>query len=192
LTSEVRVVTEFTQGYPNERSQNKVLCLLLIEVMGLDFGEILDKWEKNNAIANPSGDWLKDIPVFDKDSFDRGNENRPGERRQRLLRKKPDACIDLHGLSGEEAWIALESFFENSRRQGHEKLLIIHGKGNHYSAVSDAPIHANAGVLKNTTKRFIENCPFAGENGFAHIREGGSGATWVILKKGEKTNAHGR
>ena len=158
--------------------------------MGLDFGDILDKWEKKNAIANSSGDWLKDSSVFDKDSFYHEKENRPGERRKRLLRKKPDAYIDLHGLSGEEAWIALESFFENSRRLGHEKLLIIHGKGNHYSAVSDESIHANTGILKNTTKRFIENCSFAGENGFAHIKEGGSGATWVILKQ-EKTNVRG-
>ncbi|MCL2319916.1 MAG: Smr/MutS family protein [Treponema sp.] len=129
----------------------------------MDFGDILNKWEKQNANRNE---------VYDKDSTDPPEKNNAGERRSRLLRKKPDAIIDLHGLTRDEAWTALETFFENSRRDECEKVLIIHGKGN----------HGNEGVLKDLSRQFIESCSFAGESGHNSAREGGTGATWVILK----------
>jgi len=138
----------------------------------LDFGDILNKWEKQTAARNGSYD--KDDGLFpEKDAAGTCR----GERRSRLLRKKPDASIDLHGMNREEAWTALKVFFENSRREGCEKLLIIHGKGNHRNTVS-----YNEGVLKDLSKHFIETCPYAGESGLSSAREGGSGATWVILK----------
>ena len=56
---------------------------------------------------------------------------------------------------------------------GAEKVLVVHGKGNHSEGES---------VLKRTTREFVERCPFAGESGQAEVRLGGSGATWVALK----------
>jgi DNA-nicking Smr family endonuclease len=113
--------------------------------------------------------------VYDKDAAagDAGRSG-AGERRRRLLAKKPDANLDLHGLTRDEAWVSLESFFETGRRQGLEKLLLVHGKGNH--SEGDA-------VLKRTVRQFIENCPFAGESGPANAELGGNGATWVLLKE---------
>jgi DNA-nicking Smr family endonuclease len=96
-----------------------------------------------------------------------------GEQRHRLLRKPPDAIIDLHGLTQEEALNALELFFKNSRHQRFEKLRVIHGKGNH---------SCGEAVLKQLTQDFIARCPFAGESGHGDAKSGGSGATWVILK----------
>jgi len=135
----------------------------------VDFGKILDVWLDENG-------------TYDKDAVpNAANPARektiPGDRRNKLLRKKPDAVIDLHGLNGEEAWTSLETFFKNSRDLGHEKLLVIHGKGNHRSA------NGNNQVLKGITKRFIENCSFAGESGHSAGREGGTGSTWVFLKE---------
>ena len=132
----------------------------------MNFGDILDKWEKQSG------------ELYDKDALPKETASSRGERRSRLLRKKPDEQIDLHGLNQEEAWIALETFFENSRRQGNEKVLIVHGKG-------------NPGVLRELSRRFIEACPFAGESGFGSSREGGTGATWVILKEKEPI-VHGK
>ena len=127
----------------------------------MDFGSILDKWEKQHA-GNV---------FFDKDrEFPR---NVTGERRYRLLRKKPDVSIDLHGLTGDEAWAALEAFFQESFKKGFEKVLIIHGKGN----------HSDEGVLRDLCRRFVETCSFAGESGYSQPRNGGKGATWVILKR---------
>ena len=132
----------------------------------MNFGDILSKWEKQNA---GNREYDKDA-ALEKDAV--YMDNGAGERRRRLLRKKPDAFIDLHGMSQNEALTALETFFENSRKNGFEKLLLIHGKGN----------HQGDGVLRNLSRRFIETWPFAGESGYNNAKEGGSGATWVILK----------
>jgi len=126
----------------------------------MNFGDILDKWEKNNGIY-----------YKDKES---GNERiRPQEKRSRLKNKKPDAFLDIHGLSRDEAWHALEIFFNESKGQNLEKVLVIHGKGNHSSGEA---------VLKRIVMEFIEHCPFAGESGRGKAATGGEGATWVILK----------
>ena len=135
----------------------------------MKFEDILSEWEKD---AGNKALYKK----HDKDLFQSNAQSSAGERRARLLRKKPDATIDLHGLKQDEAWTALENFFENSKRNGFEKVLVIHGKGNH------AGFSGSEGVLKNLSRQFIEWCSFAGENGYSSNRDGGSGATWVILK----------
>ncbi|MDR1107966.1 MAG: Smr/MutS family protein [Spirochaetaceae bacterium] len=120
--------------------------------------------------------WLRQNPVYDKDAEAEegaGEEAAWGERRRRLLARRPDAILDLHGLTRDEAWDALDSFFRDGRRRGFKKLLVIHGKGNHSNG---------AGVLKETCRTFIERCPFAGESGRGKPADGASGATWVILK----------
>jgi len=129
----------------------------------MDFGAILDKWEKQSAAGDKFFDKDTEEPVI----------NSSAERRSKLLRMKPEASVDLHGYKRDEAWTLLESFFEDSRRNGLEKVLIIHGKGN----------HGAEGILKDLVRSFIEYCPFAGESGFSSAREGGTGSTWVILKR---------
>ena len=181
----------------------------------MDFGKILDKWEKETVrtkgkkptrtpCMNASGGrdeepqpshpmdlWLDSNGVYDKDAASSGDNefhkdrNFPGKRRQKLLRKKPDAVIDLHGLTIDEAWTALEAFFENSRGKGFEKVLIIHGKGNHRNPAFQGSLSGNEAMMRSITRRFIEYCSFAGESGFCTAREGGRGATWVILKENE-------
>jgi DNA-nicking Smr family endonuclease len=161
----------------------------------MNFGDILDEWDRRSASVarrsrerapaetpepsvppNPLALWLGTRGVFDKDAA-LGEEISAPERRRRLLRKRPDGTIDLHGLTKEEAWTALEDFFRAARQQGFEKLLIIHGKGNHSGG--DA-------VLREISRRFIERCSFAGASGAADSRWGGSGATWVLLKNPEQ------
>jgi DNA-nicking Smr family endonuclease len=165
----------------------------------MNFGAILDEWErmvkekpsaqgvqkkaeqvkpqkkqekKETESVDPLTTWLRINGVHDKDAEDLDAESARA-RRRRLLQKRPDAMIDLHGLTQAEAWTALESFFADCRRQGFEKLSIIHGKGNH---------SAGNGVLKETVRSFIERCPFAGESGHGSATSGGTGATWVLLR----------
>jgi len=130
----------------------------------MDFGQILDQWDKHSG------------PVYDKDAELMVRSESSASRRRRLLRKSPDASIDLHGLTRDEAWNTLDSFFNDANNKGLEKLLIIHGKGNH--TVSDG----QDAVLKKTVRDFIERCPFAGENGNSNGSSGGTGSTWVLLK----------
>ncbi len=126
----------------------------------MNFEDILNKWEKNNRI-------------YDKDTESESEHISPYERRSRLRNKKPDAELDIHGLTRDEAWKALEIFFNDSKGKGLEKLLIIHGKGNHSTGEA---------VLKRVVMDFIERCPFAGESGRGKAAAGGEGATWVLLK----------
>ena len=168
----------------------------------MDFGDILDRWDKINAESkakksgsgpktgprkspakasdftkkiDPLSAWLRIEGVVDKDAERERLEKRegPGERRHRLLRKRPDAVIDLHGLNQDEAWDALEIFFQESWRRCFEKVLIVHGKGNHSEG---------GAVLGRISRQFVESCPFAGESGHSSALDGGTGATWVLLK----------
>jgi DNA-nicking Smr family endonuclease len=126
--------------------------------------------------VDPLTAWLRINPVHDKDKNAK-DEQQSGsayaDNRQRLRAKAPEASIDLHGLTREEALVRLSAFFGDARRDRMEKIRIVHGKGNH----SDGEA-----VLKRATLEYIERCPFAGERGACDNRSGGGGATWVILK----------
>ena len=139
-----------------------------------NFGEILEKWEKRT----PQNAFYDKHATSGRDENAYGTLPR-GERRSRLLRKSPDDSIDLHGLTRDEAWAALEVFFENSRKKGCEKVLIVHGKGNHQQ---NGEAHPGEAALRELSRRFVESCAFAGESGYSPAKEGGTGATWVILK----------
>lgn len=150
----------------------------------MNFGDILAEWENLTPENKLYARAAEKIGAGRRAGADTergtGGKNSSAERRRRLLHKKPDAVIDLHGLTSDEAWIALEAFFEDSRRRGFEKLQIIHGKGTHGAFVPGA---VREGVLRELSRRFIETCSYAGESGLCHAREGGTGATWVILKE---------
>jgi DNA-nicking Smr family endonuclease len=128
------------------------------------------QWER----VDPLTAWLRINGIEDKDAEAERAEVSAPERRRRLLAKNPDAAIDLHGLSRDEAWETLEAFFYSSRRQGFEKVLIIHGKGNHSGSEA---------VLKRMVRDFVERCPLAGESGHGSPVSGGGGSTWVLLKR---------
>ncbi|MDR1418807.1 MAG: Smr/MutS family protein [Treponema sp.] len=168
----------------------------------MNFGDILDQWDKQTAKARKSGKigsgggkagkepdkvdpliaWLRVNGIYDKDAEEEGiaAKHDAGAKRRRLLAKTADAVIDLHGLTRGEAYTALDTFFGDSRRRGFEKVLVIHGKGNHSGGDT---------VLKEMVRNFIEKCPFAGESGHGTAAMGGSGATWVLLKETE-TSGH--
>jgi DNA-nicking Smr family endonuclease len=159
----------------------------------VDFGDILDQWEQGqwgkkkkpakspgapesrpeDTAVHPLTRWLNTHEVYDKDAEDPESRETgsSAQERRRLLALRPNAVIDLHGLTRDQAWNALEHFFETGRQRGYEKLAIIHGKGNH---------SPGGAVLKRTVREFIERCPFAGQSG--HGGQGGTGATWVLLK----------
>jgi DNA-nicking Smr family endonuclease len=135
----------------------------------VNFGDILDQWDKQTGGFNSQG---MDAGKPPEETSKFPAETGP-ERRRRLLSKQADAVIDLHGLTRDEAWSSLEIFFNDGKRRSFEKLLIIHGKGNHSRGEA---------VLNRITREFIERCPLAGESGHGNAASGGSGVTWVILK----------
>ncbi len=165
----------------------------------MDFGKVLDDWDRMTAkpagkksartgngegtggsqdtterIVDPLTAWLRTNQIPDKDEREGQAEAIGAERRRRLREKAADATIDLHGLTRDEAWARLEIFFSDAKRMGLEKVLVIHGKGNHSEGEA---------VLTRTTRTFVEKCAFAGEFGHADRRGGGTGATWVVLRQ---------
>jgi DNA-nicking Smr family endonuclease len=155
----------------------------------MDFGDILDQWDRQTGKsagkkaaargaakgADILNAWLRTNDIIDKDAElpDSAPFSERAERRRRLRTKKPDASLDLHGQTRDEAWASMDGFFRLSRQQGFEKLLIVHGKGNHSKGEA---------ALKRVVRDYLERCAFAGESGQATAAEGGSGATWVLLK----------
>jgi DNA-nicking Smr family endonuclease len=131
--------------------------------------------EQNAARANPLDVWLRRYGTRDKDAEKEcePDAESPAERRNRLRAMKPEAIIDLHGLTRDDAWLRLESFFADCVRRSLKKVLIIHGKGTHSA---DDP------VLRGVVRLFIEQNRHAGESGHSEKDAGGTGSTWVILK----------
>ena len=129
----------------------------------MDFGTILDKWEKKTKINYP----VKDISGVEK----------PVSSLNNLKKMNPQAVLDLHGFTAREAEAGIEDFISRAREQGLVKIMIIHGKGNNSS--SDP-------VLKRVAMETIRNSPYTGLTGIPGRKLGGSGAVWVLLKNSDR------
>ena len=98
----------------------------------------------------------------------------PHEPRVALKRLPTDDILDLHGLTVTESELMIDRFLRRCASAGMKKVLVIHGKGNH----SDS-----GGVLRDAVRRILERHPCAGETGTPGRDEGGTGATWVRVKR---------
>lgn len=125
--------------------------------------------------VNPMELWLRRYGVTDKDkAADEFFERTKMENREYLRTMKPEARLDLHGLTRDEAWGRLETFVTDCISRGLKKIMIVHGKGNH-SRGSDP-------VLGQVVRTFIEQNKHLGTSGHPDHTQGGTGATWVIIK----------
>ncbi|MFI3258155.1 MAG: Smr/MutS family protein [Spirochaetales bacterium] len=124
--------------------------------------------------VNPIDAWLNEHGVIDKDSIAKKYESSRTAHSPVSAKKLPiDAKIDLHNFTQEEAWQQLRVFIGTCKQQGCKKVLIVHGKGTHSK---DKP------VLANLVHRFIEQDSRLGTSGYPGASQGGTGATWVIIK----------
>ena len=100
----------------------------------------------------------------------------------RALRRgdhRPEARLDLHRRTREEALRAVERFLVRSRADGCRAVLIIHGRGQNSEAGEP--------VLRPALQEWLA-CPAAARAGVmafapAPPRTGGSGATVVLLRR---------
>ncbi len=97
---------------------------------------------------------------------------------------KPEARIDLHGMTLAEAHPALTSFILGSRAAGRRLVLVITGKGR--GATDDfAPMPVRAGRLRHDVPRWLSLPPLSAhvlQVAPAHRRHGGEGALYVYLR----------
>jgi len=123
---------------------------------------------------------MKHLEANPPDPRNAGKENAPsrpsdkGETRRFLASLQTEGILDLHGRTVQEAEGRLSSFLDESSRMGLRKVLVIHGKGIHSRGEP---------VLGRAVRRMLESSPYTGEFGQASPREGGAGASWVILRK---------
>ncbi len=140
-----------------------------------NFGDILADFEENKTadIRKAFTTWLDSHEIEDKDAKLNENDQNVNINYKKL---KIDATLDLHLLNKDEALKLLNSFFDDAIEKKYKKLLIIHGKGKHSQ---------KEGLLGKVVRDFLEKHKNAGRRGYASREQGGSGATWVIIKGNE-------
>ncbi|WP_371418219.1 Smr/MutS family protein [Roseivivax sp. THAF30] len=97
---------------------------------------------------------------------------------------KPDARLDLHGMTLDRAHPALTRFIFASQARGHRLVLVITGKGQREDPYDPAP--RRRGVLKTQVPQWLRMPPLATavlQISEAHIRHGGGGAYYVYLRR---------
>jgi DNA-nicking Smr family endonuclease len=96
----------------------------------------------------------------------------------------PDARIDLHGMTLDEAHPALVGFMLTSYAMGRRLVLVITGKGK----VRDdlAPMPVRQGILRHQVPQWLMQVPLRPlilQITPAHISHGGTGAYYVYLRR---------
>ncbi len=97
---------------------------------------------------------------------------------------KPEARIDLHGMTLAQAHPALNSFILNAHADGLRLVLVITGKGKTRS--DSGPIPERIGLLRNQVPRWLDMAPLRPlvlQVEESHRRHGGSGAYYVYLRR---------
>ena len=95
--------------------------------------------------------------------------------------------IDLHGYTLEEANRTIEKFIYQSFSEKINKLIVVTGKGLHSQNEKDPYVSKNLSMLKYSVPEFIEsNKSLMNMINYikdASIKDGGSGAFYIFLKK---------
>ncbi|MFD2741262.1 Smr/MutS family protein [Sulfitobacter aestuarii] len=97
---------------------------------------------------------------------------------------KPEARIDLHGMTLERAHPALTGFILSSHKRGKRLVLVITGKGKQRD--EGGPIPVRHGVLRHQVPQWLSMAPLSTlvlQVSQAHFSHGGSGAYYVYLRR---------
>ena len=151
----------------------------------MGFDSILKQWEnrqkppagpKKNSPGDDSVNWLDSYPPDSEVLAEKSKDNTApvSGGTSVWLRRRPQDTLDLHGLTGREARHAMAGFFSSMQNRGLRKGLIIHGKGMHSTEGS---------VLAPLVRQYLEMSSEIGGFGRASRKDGGSGATWFILRQ---------
>lgn len=134
-----------------------------------------------SRLERDNEEFFSAIGAMDKVFKDEWPEDSPPKalpRRMKQVEKgqlKPQAELDLHGLTVAEATSRVGFFLQNSIYQGYDVVLVITGKG----------LHSDGGpVLRQAVEDVLTSCrEKVVEWGLAPGRYGGSGALVVFLRK---------
>ena len=123
----------------------------------------------------PLADRLRTAPVnMDHKSFTRMQKGK----------LKPEARIDLHGMTVAEAHPELVAFILGSQAIGRRLVLVITGKGKERD--EGGPIPTRLGILRHQVPQWLALPPLAQtilQVTPAHLKHGGHGAYYVYLRR---------
>ena len=95
--------------------------------------------------------------------------------------------IDLHGFTLQEANQTIEKFINNSYENKVSKIIVVTGKGLHSNVENDPYVSKDLSILKYSVPEYIQNNSELMRKIIhikdAEIKDGGTGAFYVILKK---------
>ena len=97
---------------------------------------------------------------------------------------RPEAKIDLHGMTLDRAHPALSRFILSAHAQGKRLVLVVTGKGKDRD--NGGPIPVRYGILRNQVPQWLSVpplSPFVLQVTQAHVRHGGGGAYYVYLRR---------
>ena len=131
---------------------------------------------------------ISDKDKKDWENFLSNNETLPNKDKTNSKKKnlKSITC-DLHGYSLEEANKKIKLLINEAYQNEINKLIIVTGKGLHSKNDKDPYISKELGILKYSVPEFIINnkelMDLIVEIKDANIKDGGSGAFYIYLKK---------
>lgn len=138
---------------------------------------------RSNAVADPvDPNPLSDADIEWLDPWMSLEFKRPGIqhgvfRKLRLGEYAIDARLDLHEMNVAQARQEIWKFIEEARRYELRTLLIIHGRGKRSGE--------RRAVLKSYVNRWLPELQAVQAFASAQQHHGGTGAVYVLLKKGE-------
>ena len=151
----------------------------------MDFKDIFEQWESSceGKKAAENGRFSRILKEKEAGLHrEEGHKPRGGYRTGRasvgrLKTMRPQAKIDLHGFTGEEARLMVADFLQASVNRCLQKVQIVHGRG----------LHSPDGkaIVKDAVLEVLQNSPYVRLYGNSPPAEGGSGAVWVILQRGK-------
>jgi len=129
---------------------------------------------QNDVLSGLSGPATSSSVAMDRKAF------------QRLKRGKlvPEARLDLHGMTLDQAHGALIGFVLRAQGAGKRLVLVVTGKGKDRD--SGGPIPVRRGVLRHNVPHWLRAAPLGPlvlQVTEAHISHGGGGAYYVYLRR---------
>lgn len=145
------------------------------EVRDFRIGEAAPDFAFRHDLAPSLADRLAQAPI---------RMDRKAHRDMTRGKLKPEARVDLHGMTLAEAHPELIRFVQRAHGDGKRLVLVITGKGKRGS--DDGPIPQRQGVLRHQVPQWLTQPPLGAlilQVSEAHLRHGGSGAYYVYLRR---------
>ena len=131
--------------------------------------------------------------ISDKDKLDWENFLKSKEKlidkdhKQKTNFTYSTRSIDLHGYTLEQANQAIEKFITKSFSEKINKLIVVTGKGIHSDNEKNPYVSKDLSILKYSIPNFLNNntelMQLISNISEASIKDGGSGAFYIFLKK---------